>query len=663
MPGRHSESSRANLPTKAATGHARGRRDCTGVRVEPREPRGFPCSPEDLQGLTRLHSRLRRPAQESESSRASLEDFCAGLFSRLCQLVDRTIFGPYTSNVRYTRLFTRTIRDIPSEVRSRSYQFLLRAGYVRSLGSGLYSYLPLGWRVVQRIQEIIEEELAPLGAQQIHVPLVNPYELWKKSRRSLLVNEDMIRFSDRFGRELVLAPTHEEAVVELVRSSLSSYRELPVFVYQFQTKFRDEERVRFGLVRTREFIMKDAYSFHVSFSDLNNFLPKVFNAYERIFRRCGVEVVAAEAGVGYMGGDKSYEFLMPWPAGDDSVIVCKYCGYRANTEVAVAAKEPTPGRPLPMERVETPGARTMERLAAFLGKPKPSLTKSMVYAGLTSLVMAVVRGDQEVSLEKLGRLAGEPILRLARRDEMEAVGLTPGYTSPIGFDRELMALDAGIKIFVDETVADSANLVYGANEEGYHFLNGNFGRDYDADKVGDITRVVSGATCFHCGSRLSQLRAMELGNIFRLGDYYTRRMDFSVQVERGGRVYPQMGSYGIGVGRLLAAIVEANCDDEGICWPHGLSPYDGYLMSIGNSPKVKAAVEAIYRELSDRLLFDDRHESIGRKFKDAALLGIPYRIVVSAECLQEDKVEVYCRRTGETREVGTAEIANVLCEA
>ncbi len=565
--------------------------------------------------------------------------------------------------MRYSRLFSRTIRDIPNEVRSRSYQYLLRGGYVRSLGSGLYSYLPLGWAVVQRIEGIIKEELAPLGAQEIQVPLVNPYDLWKKSRRSLLVNEDMIRFSDRFGRELVLAPTHEEAVVELVRSSLSSYRELPVFVYQFQTKFRDEERVRLGLVRTREFIMKDAYSFHVSFSDLNNFLPKVFNAYERIFRRCCVEVVAAEAGVGYMGGDKSYEFLMPWPSGDDTVIVCKYCGYRANTEVAVAAKDTTPGRPLPIKRVETPGTKTMERLAAFLGKPKPSLTKSMVYAGLSSLVMAVVRGDQEVSVEKLGRLVGEPILRLATREEINEVGLIPGYASPMGLDRELLAIDAGVKIIVDETVADSTNLVYGANEDGFHFLNGNFGRDYDADQVGDITRVASGALCFHCGSRLSELHVMELGNIFRLGDYYTRRMDFSVQVDRGGRVYPQMGSYGIGVGRLLAAIVEANSDEEGICWPKGLSPYDAYLMSIGNSPKVKAAVEAIYQTMPARFLFDDRHESIGRKFKDAVLLGIPYRVVVSAECLKQHRVEVYCRRTGETNRVDIDQLADVLSGA
>ncbi len=543
--------------------------------------------------------------------------------------------------MRYSKLLGKSLRSVPQGVKSRAYSLLIQGGFVRPLGHGLYSLLPLGNRVIRKLKRIIAEEMESLGGQEVEVPVVNPYELWKKSGRSDLVDRDLIRFQDRTGRELVLSPSSEEAMVELVRESLNSYRDLPVFLYQFQTKFRDEEKVRSGLLRSKEFVMKDGYSFHRSYSDLNNFFPKVFGAYKRIFDRCFIEVITAEAGVGYMGGERSYEFLMPSNAGDDLVITCAQCGYHANGEVALGRKETSSETPLPLKKIHTPGCDSMAKLAAFLDLPRSKLAKPMVFRSREGFVMAVVRGDYEVSIEKLNRIVKAPIVRRATRAELEMHGLIPGYLSPLG-------VPSDETVVIDDSIMKSDNLVMAANEYEYHYKNVNFGRDFESELLGDIVRVTSGNNCYQCGYPLEETRAVELGNIFKLGDYYSRSMELHFQDEKDKKVYPYMGSYGIGLGRLLWALVEKNQDKRGIVWPKHLAPFDVFLMGIGLSPSVIRTVEELFREIPAEVLYDDRGDSPGVKFKDADLLGIPLRILVSSKHLRNGEVEFFDRQTRNT---------------
>ena len=546
--------------------------------------------------------------------------------------------------MRYSRLFAKTLRSVPQGVHAESYRLLVRGGFLRPLGQGLFSFLPLGMRIIANLQQIMRDELEKLGGQEVSLPLVNPHEIWRRSGRDRLIHRDMVHFTDRSGKRLVLAPTHEEAVVELFRATAGSYRDLPAFLYQFQTKFRDEERTRCGPVRAKEFLMKDGYSFHRSFVDLNNFFPKVFAAYHRIFSRCGVPVIAAEAGVGYMGGDRSFEFLCESNCGDDTVLVCTGCGYTANMDVAVGSKKSSVEQPRELYAIDTPGCTTMARLAKQVNQPLHTLAKAMVYATSDGLVMAVVRADHEVSIEKLAKAVGGIVVKKATREQLDACGLSPGFLSPIGLD-PLERRRIGIRVIADEAVANTPNLVVGSNHENRHFGNANFGRDFDADVVADVARVPSGSSCLHCGGKLEERTVMELGHIFRLGDYYTRTMDLTVSGEHGERIFPFMGSYGIGIGRLMAAVVEHNHDDRGIIWPPELAPYQFFVLSIGKSSRVRAIGEEVYRKLGPLALLDDRDESISTKFKDAELLGIPFRIVVSTRSVQSGELELLDRRT------------------
>ncbi len=548
--------------------------------------------------------------------------------------------------MQYSRLFARTQRETPSGIKAECYRLLMKGGFIRPLGQGLFSYLPMGLTVVNKVIAIIREEMVALGGQEVLLPLTNPRELWRRSGRDAIIERDLVRFTDRNGHELVLAPTHEEAAVEALRGSLASYRDLPIFLYQFQTKFRDEERTRCGLVRAREFTMKDAYSFHRSSADLNNFFPRMYGAYMRLFSRCHVPVIAAEAGVGYMGGSKSYEFLMASECGDDTVVVCRHCGYTANRDVAVGVREPHLGAPHEMQEKETPDCDTMDRLAHTLGAPLHHLGKSMVYRTPKGLVMGVVRADYDVSTEKLSAVVKQPVLRLATRDELESAGLVPGYLSPVG-------LNADLPVVIDTAAADTPNLVFGANRPGSHFVNVNFGRDFDNAAVADIARVKAGNRCYHCGAKLQEELVMEVGNIFKLGDHFTRSLDLHFQEEGGGVGYPYMGAYGIGIGRLVAAIVEANHDKKGILWPPEIAPFRVFLMAIGKSHRLRVLSEELEREFGDTVLYDDRRESISTKFKDADLLGIPFRVVVSTLSLEDGNVEIMERRTGRVFRVPT----------
>ena len=542
-------------------------------------------------------------------------------------------------------------------MRSKAHALLLRGGYIRGLGNGLYSYLPLGLRVVENLKSILRNAMNDLGGQEVQIPMVNPLSIWEASGRLDLVAKELVQFKDRSGRSLVLSPTHEEAAVELLRSSMKSYRDFPVFLYEFQQKFRDEERTRCGLIRTKEFIMKDAYSFHRSYSELNNFFPKIFAAYSSIFKECGIPFFTAEAGIGYIGGIKSYEFLMEADYGDDVVITCDSCGYAANRDVAVGIKESFAETPASLEKVETPGCITMEDLSGCLDLPRRQLGKAMLYRSQSGFVMAVVRGDYEVSEEKLARVVKRPILRLAAESEIRGAGLVPYFFSPVN-----LSFEAGeeLEIVVDDTIANTSNLVLGANEEGHHYTGVNFGRDFEVETVADISRIVDGDICLQCGETLKEIRAVEIGNIFKLGKFYTEAMDLSFDDDSGNKVYPEMGSYGIGVGRLIAATVEANHDGKGIVWPPNLAPFKVFLMGIGRSFKVRQVLERLHADYPDIILFDDREESPGVKFQDADLLGLPLRIIVSSRYLQEGRVEFHDRKTGETWLVGMDQISDII---
>ena len=554
--------------------------------------------------------------------------------------------------VRYSALFGKTFREIPHELKSKSQILLVQGGFVRFLGQGLYSYLPLGLEVVRRIEALIRSEMNDLGGQEVRVPLVNPYEIWRRGGREGLISSGMVRFRDRNGKMFVLSPSHEEAMVELVRNSLKSYRDLPICLYQFQSKYRDEEKPRAGLIRAREFVMKDAYSFHRTYHELNNFFPKVFAAYQRIFARCGVDTITAEGGVGYMGGEKAYEFLMPTEEGENIVIVCEACGYQANREIAKFIKPARTEEALETATENTPGCTNMDLLASRLNLPKTKLAKALVYKTATKHVMAVVRADFDVNLDKLAALIGEPVLRLASAGELESLDLIKGYLSPIGRDDTF--------VVADDSVVQTPNLVYGSNTESRHLLNINYRRDYTAEIEGDIALAAAGHNCLQCHGKLKAVRAVELGNIFKLSDFYSRAMNLHFQDDNGANVYPQMGSYGIGLGRLLSAVVEANRDERGIAWPKHLAPFRVFLMGIGKSSAVKREVERLYQELKPFALHDDRHESPGVKFNDCELIGIPLRVVISSRLLERGKAELYDRESRETREVDVDEIPGIV---
>jgi prolyl-tRNA synthetase len=541
--------------------------------------------------------------------------------------------------MRYTNVLGKTLRDVPQSIRSESYALLHRGGFVRQLGQGLYSFLPMGMRVLQNIQRIIAEEMGALGGQEIYVPVVTPSDIWRRSGRLNWIGE-LIAFRDRSGRELVLSPTHEEAFVELVRVALSSYRELPLFLYQFQIKFRDEERTKDGLVRAKEIYMHDAYSFHRSYQELNNFFPKTFTAYKRVFDRCGIETFPGEAGVGYIGGEKSYEFLMPTDSADHAIILCEKCQYCASKEVAVGGKKALREDLQALEKVHTPGCTTIDELARYLDVPKERTAKSLVYQTPQGPVMAVVRGDYELGLEKLSAHLRVPAYRPATDEELAEFDLVPGYLSPL-------QVDPRVRVVVDDAVAKTNNLVYGANEVDHHLINGNFGRDYHTADVTDIALTRDEKICLQCGGVLREIQALEVGHIFKLGDYYTRAMNLTYQDERGVSTYPHMGCYGVGLGRLMDAVVRSNRDKRGIVWPEALAPFQVYLMSVGKSLSVKKTVEDLHRQLGDRALYDDRSDSPGVKFNDADLIGIPLRLVVGAKHLGDGKVEIKERGSGE----------------
>jgi prolyl-tRNA synthetase len=554
--------------------------------------------------------------------------------------------------MRMSKAFGSTLHTAPGRSESEGHQMLQRAAMVRQLGAGIFSYLPFGWRTIRKIEAVLRSEMELIGAQEISMPVVNPAELWKESGRYFKVGPELARFKDRRNRDMVLAMTHEEVVTTLARSEIDSYRDLPRMVFQLQTKFRDDARPRAGLIRVREFIMKDAYSFDTGETGLNEQYSAQYRAYHQVFRRCGVPIRAVLSDVGMMGGSMAHEFMYLTPIGEDTLLLCDDCGFAANREVATFGKPaPATGAPAAIEEVATPGATTIDQLTATLGISAAETAK-MVFLAVdredrTEHIAVVVRGDMEVNETKVANLVQAAELRPMTEDEITAIGSVPGYGSAIGLH------DA--TIVVDDLVAASASLVAGANKAGYHLLNVNAGRDFRADVIADVTAARAGDACPACGHELRTTRGVEAGNIFKLGARYSAEMN-AVFVDSDGERKPlTMGCYGIGVGRLLACAAEENRDDKGLRLPAGIAPYDVSLVLLDtvDSP-VGAAAQRFYDALwaaGIEVLFDDRTERAGVKFADADIIGLPLRITMGKRGFSDGTAEVRDRATGETTAV------------
>ena len=549
--------------------------------------------------------------------------------------------------MRLSQLFFTTLRDDPADAEMPSHRLLVRAGYVRQLGAGLYSLLPLGFRVNRRVEQVIREEMDRIGCQELEMPVIHPAELWRRTGRYDTIGPEMARFEDRAGRDMVIAMTHEEVVADLLSDIIRSYRQLPVMVYHFQTKFRDEPRSRGGLIRVREFVMKDSYSCDRDELGLDHSYWAHHAAYTRIFERLGLRAISVASDVGMMGGSQAHEFMVLNAAGEDVLVLCETGDYAANRQVAVINRpEPAVEALHPVEEVATPGTTTIASLAAFLGVGRDRTAKAAFFTtGDGRLVTAIVRGDHDVNETKLANAVGaKGGIRPAQVEEIRKAGMEPGYGSPVGAHDTL--------IVVDSLAARSPNLVAGANREGFHLRNVNVGRDFSPDVVADLTSAMEGDPCPACGKPLILRNGIEVGNIFKLGTKYSEALDARYLGEDGERHPIVMGSYGIGLGRSVACVVEAHHDDKGIAWPDEVAPYAAHLVAIGAARDATVAetaerVHSLAAACGREILYDDRDESPGVKFTDAELLGMPWILTVSPRSLAAGGVEVTRRVTGE----------------
>lgn len=565
--------------------------------------------------------------------------------------------------MRMSKLVGRRIKEDPKDAKTVSHKFLVRGGYVRPVSAGIYSLLPVGKRIIARIEAIIREEMNAIEGQEVLMPVVLPAELWQESGRYESVGAELLRFKDRNDKPMLLGMTHEEAVVHLTRTEVSSYKQLPVMLYQIQTKYRDEARPRAGLIRVREFTMKDAYSFHADQADLEQYYVRCHEAYVRIFRRLGMNnVLSIEANSGMMGGKVSHEFMAICDCGEDTVITNADNSYRANREIAVAAWKFGKGEPLPLEKVHTPGMKTIEEVAGFLGVKAENTGKAVFYQDTRSgeLIFVLIRGDFEVNETKLGNAVKVPELKFADDDAIRAAGAVAGYASPLGIDGKK------VRIVIDRSAAESGNLVVGANEADYHYKNFNFDRDMAGVEclVTDIATVREGDPCPLTGEPLRFTRGIEVGNIFQLGTKYTEAMhcDF---LDRDGKSHPMvMGCYGIGVGRAMAAVIEQSNDEYGPIWPLSIAPWQVEICAVNpGKDNVGEICEKLYSDLQSagiEVLYDDRGEKAGSMFSDADLLGIPFRIVVSPKTLADGQAEFKLRGGREAERVALDEVPALL---
>ena len=543
--------------------------------------------------------------------------------------------------MRASQFYIKTTRQAPVEAETISHKYLTRASFIQQIAAGIFSIMPLGWRSLEKIRNIIREEMSRAGAMEVTMPVVQPRSIWEESGRADSYVPPLAQFLDRREREMVLAPTHEETVSIMGRYGIESYRDMPLRLYQIQTKFRDETRSRGGLLRVREFEMKDAYSFDADVAGLDASYEAMAEAYRNIFSRCGLNAVMVEANSGSIGGKDSAEFALLAESGEDTVLTCdsESCDYGANLEKAEFEKTKNPEEHLgEVEKFATPGLKTIEALASAEGVPTAKTAKAVFYTINGNVYVVVIRGDYEVNETKLRNMMGGHEPRLATPEEVDAAGFPAGSASAVGID--------GARVVADESATGNANLLAGANEEGYHLRNVNFGRDWSADHVGDIAEAVEGHKCARCSvGHLTEHRGIEVGHIFKLGTIYSDAMDVKFNDVDGGLQSSYMGCYGIGTGRLLAAAVEANHDDRGILFPRSIAPFEVVVIGVNmhNNDEVRAHAVSLYSNLRDAgidTLLDDREEGPGAKFADADLIGMPVRVVVSPRSLKNGGVEV-----------------------
>lgn len=553
--------------------------------------------------------------------------------------------------MRFSKLFTQTLRQAPAEADVKSHQLLLRAGFIRPLSAGIFSYMPIGLRTLRKIENIIRQELNSLGGQEILMPVVQPAEIWKETGRWNQIGSELVRFQDRANRDLVLAMTHEEVVGDLTRHEIFSYRQLPQLIYHIQTKFRDEPRSRAGLIRTREFIMKDSYSLDVDYAGLDRQYDNHYQAYFKIFHRCGLPVIAVRSDMGIMGGSMAHEFMYLTPIGEDKLMICDENGYAANSEVACFSKFQAAGEELlALKKIATPGAKTIEELSGFLNIPVIKTAKAVFLmvkifensAYTEKFVLAIIRGDLDVNETKLCNIIKASQTRPATEEEIAAAGAVPGYGSAIGVKNAL--------VVVDDSIVSSPNLVAGANEFGFHLLNTNFKRDYQADIVADIALAKAGHFSPTGTGILREVRGVEVGNIFKLGTRYSNSLNCKYLDSEGNEKPVIMGSYGIGIGRLMACIAEEHNDQQGLTWPITVAPFQVHLISVDiKNEQINNTAETVYSDLKNagvEVLFDDRDERPGVKFIDADLMGIPLRVTIGAKSLAQGCAEVKHRAAG-----------------
>jgi prolyl-tRNA synthetase len=563
--------------------------------------------------------------------------------------------------MRWTDALIPTLKEDPQDAEVISHKLMVRGGFIRKLFSGAYSYLPLGLKVLHKIEAIIREEMNAAGAQEVLLPAIHPPDLWKQTGRYELLGPVLIKFKDRHGRELVLGPTHEEIITDLVASNIKSYKNLPVTLYQIQTKFRDEPRPRFGVMRTFEFIMKDAYSFDCDEAGLEKSYKKMYDAYCRIFSRCSLPYIPVMADPGMMGGNVSHEFMVPSEAGEDLIAICDKCKYAASTQIAKCGQEKASGvtlrvsgeRDQQMIEVKTPQTSTIEKVAALLNVPPSKLVKTLLYKADDKVVALLVRGDLEANEIKLKNylkcanieLADEKVIR-------EATGAPVGFSGPVGLK--------GVRLVADNSLAGMANFVTGANKADTHLVNVNMGRDFQVAEFGDLRVITKDDKCPSCGAPIDIRRAIEVGHTFKLGTKYSEALNTRFLDKDGKEKVAIMGCYGIGVNRIASTLIETSNDQNGIIWPVSIAPYEIAIVALNmDDAKVKELSEGAYKTLTDAgldVLFDDRAESAGIKFKDVDLIGIPIKVVIGSKNAKNDMLEVKLRKDGSVKLVKASEL-------
>ncbi len=555
--------------------------------------------------------------------------------------------------MKMSHLFSQTLREAPAEAEMPSHRLLIRAGFIRQLAAGIYTAMPLAKRSLTKIENILRDEMDAIGGQEMTMPVVHPAELWQETGRWHQIGSEMGRFKDKNQRDMVLAMTHEEVVADLTRKEIHSYRQLPALIYHIQTKWRDDPRPRAGLIRVREFTMKDSYTLDADWEGLDHQYRNHYQAYFNIFHRCGIPVIAVKSDVGMMGGKLAHEYMYLTPYGEDTLLLCDECRYSANRQIALFQKSARAKEDLmDIKKVATPDTKTIADLAVFLGIEKEQTAKAVFMVAtvpegeqpVEKFVFAIVRGDMELNETKLTNALKAIELRPATDEEIEAIGAVPGYASPIGISAKNKYLT--VITVVDDLIPESTNLVAGANETGYHFLNTNYGRDYKADIVADITAAGDGDGCPRCGHPMRTVRGVEVGNIFKLGTRYSDALGCTFQ-DRDGKEKPViMGSYGIGSGRLLASVAEEHNDEWGLIWPITVAPYHVHLVMLPHKKDdgtTLAAATQLYEDLQAagiEVLFDDREESPGVKFNDADLIGLPIRVTISSRGLNDGVIEI-----------------------